>query len=74
MIRNEYGAVQQHLEPQHIRDILIPIPDDWNSVASIVEKTKKAVELKEQLEVASKEMDISIADLMKELMKEIKEE
>lgn len=28
MIKNEYGAVQQHLEPIHIRDIIIPIPDD----------------------------------------------
>jgi len=74
MIRNEYGAVQQHLEPQHIRDILIPIPDDWKSVADVVAKTKEAVELKEQLEDASKQMDISIASLIKELIEENKEE
>jgi type I restriction enzyme M protein len=67
MIRNEYGAVQQHLEPQHIRDILIPIPDDWNAVNELVEKTKLSVELKEQLEEASFGVDNSVADLIKEL-------
>ena len=53
MIRNEYGAVQQHLEPQHIKDILIPIPDDWNNVKDVVERTKHYFETKEELERAN---------------------
>ncbi|MCY4449837.1 MAG: N-6 DNA methylase [Chloroflexi bacterium] len=28
MLRNEYGTVQQHLEPRHVRDIVVPVPED----------------------------------------------
>lgn len=50
MIRNEYGAVQQHLEPNNIKDILIPVPDDWNSVKGIIEYSKETIRIKEDLE------------------------
>ncbi len=50
MLRNEYGAVQQHLEPNHVADILIPVPDDWDLVKDKVEHTKKLVATKEELE------------------------
>jgi type I restriction enzyme M protein len=50
MIRNEYGAVQQHLEPNHVRDILIPVPEDWNEAKEIISNSKKTIDLKENLE------------------------
>jgi type I restriction enzyme M protein len=67
MIRNEYGAVQQHLEPNHIKDILIPIPDDLTIVNKIVESSKKQVEAKELLERMNEDNDQKIYDLLKEL-------
>ncbi|MFC6998792.1 N-6 DNA methylase, partial [Rufibacter roseus] len=57
MIRNEYGAVQQHLEPNHIRDILIPVPENWEVVEGIIENSKKAVSIKEQSEEINDERE-----------------
>lgn len=34
---NEYGSVQQHLEPNHIRDILIPLPNKPSTIKELVE-------------------------------------
>ncbi|MCL6481796.1 MAG: N-6 DNA methylase [Firmicutes bacterium] len=45
--RNEYGSIQQHLEPAHVREVLIPIPDDIEVVRDIIDKSKKALEAKE---------------------------
>src|ERR1019366_2873945 len=28
MMLNEYGSVQQHLEPEHLADLAVPVPDD----------------------------------------------
>jgi preprotein translocase subunit YajC len=50
MIRNEYGAVQQHLEPQHIANIIIPVPKKWNEVKAIVNKMREIIDMKEKLE------------------------
>ncbi|MDH6180088.1 type I restriction enzyme M protein [Microbacteriaceae bacterium SG_E_30_P1] len=44
---NEYGAVQQHLEPEHVRDLLIPVPTDWRSVVDVVTSAKKFFASKE---------------------------
>jgi type I restriction enzyme M protein len=70
MLRNEYGSVQQHLEPNHVSDILIPVPSDWNTVAPILQKTKRALALKESLEeltaTVSKDLDCQLAGLTKE--------
>jgi len=67
MIRNEYGAVQQHLEPNHIKDILIPIPNELSLANDIVESSKKILEAKELLERNNEENDYSISELLKEL-------
>ena len=29
MMLDEYGSVQQHLQPRHIQEMIIPVPDDW---------------------------------------------
>ncbi len=36
MLLDEYGSVQQHLQPRHIQEMLIPIPEDWECVSDIV--------------------------------------
>jgi restriction endonuclease S subunit len=67
MVRNEYGAVQQHLEPNHISDILIPIPDSWDEVKSIVEASQRLVATKEILDDFNKESDDKIQLLLSDL-------
>jgi hypothetical protein len=70
MLRNEYGSVQQHLEPNHVSDILIPVPSDWSTVAPIIQKSKQALALKESLEeltaTVSKDLDGQLEGLTKE--------
>lgn len=36
MLLDEYGSVQQHLQPCHIQEMLIPIPDDWKQVQNLI--------------------------------------
>jgi type I restriction enzyme M protein len=43
MKRNEYGTIQQHLEPRHVRDIVIPIPDDRTAVERIARELQESV-------------------------------
>lgn len=56
MRRNEYGTIQQHLEPRHIRDLIVPIPDDRSILDQIAKSLRESVELKHrsfELEIAS---------------------
>ncbi len=50
MLRNEYGAVQQHLEPDHIRNMLVPIPDDPERLAHFSASVAQSIATREQLE------------------------
>lgn len=47
MLINEYGSVQQHLEPSHVRDLIIPIPDDWADAAEMVAAGRAFIASKE---------------------------
>ena len=47
MLMNEYGSIQQHLEPSHVRDMLIPVPQDWSDVSDLIEKGKQFILAKE---------------------------
>lgn len=49
IMRNEYGAIQQHLEPEHVRAILIPIPTDQSQLKKIADQRRKMFEAKEAL-------------------------
>lgn len=51
MKKNEYGAIQQHLEPVHIKDILIPIPDNLDEIESIINSTRNYLKKREEMEV-----------------------
>lgn len=66
MILNEYGSVQQHLEPHHISNIIIAIPTDAVALNSLVEKTKRTILLREALEESQIEMQRSIISLFTE--------
>ncbi|MFZ2288928.1 MAG: N-6 DNA methylase [Halopseudomonas yangmingensis] len=47
MLMNEYGSVQQHLEPGHVRDLVVPVPDNWNDATELVESGRAFIEAKE---------------------------
>ena len=49
MLRNEYGSIQQHLEPHHVANLLVPIPDDWDMVAASLRATKALIMAKEEV-------------------------
>lgn len=69
MLRNEYGAVQQHLEPIHIADMIIPVPNNWNSTKDLVQMIKIQFEMKELLESGAKTLEDMTSDLMLNLIK-----
>lgn len=69
MLRNEYGSVQQHLEPIHISNILIPVPDNWDDVSTIVESARQQIKIKEQMEIAVDDLDSNTDNLIKNLTK-----
>lgn len=48
MMRNEYGSIQQHLEPAHVKDIIIPVPDDWSSVSALQSQGQDFIRVKEE--------------------------
>lgn len=66
MILNEYGSVQQHLEPHHISNIIIAIPTDSAAFSQVVEKTRNTILLREKLEQSQSEMQNSVIDLFSE--------
>ena len=53
---NEYGSVQQHLEPTHLRDLLVPIPLDWSTVADPITSAEAFFASKERQDRAMKAM------------------
>lgn len=68
MLRNEYGSIQQHLEPSHVKDLIIPVPDDWDRVADIVEQGRSFIKVKEQsdrtlAQVRSSGFDATVSEL-----------
>lgn len=36
MLLDEYGSVQQHLQPRHIQQMIVPIPEDWNLAKDMI--------------------------------------
>jgi type I restriction-modification system DNA methylase subunit len=48
LLRNEYGTVQQHLEPGHVADLLLPLPDDEEGRKNLMNVVKKALAAREK--------------------------
>ena len=63
LLMNEYGAVQQHLEPSHVADLLVPVPDDWNTVEPIVAAALEFFASKEQAENSNEIMSRAAAEI-----------
>lgn len=47
MKKNEYGSIQQHLEPAHMREILVPVPTDASVLSGLADEVLTAVKAKE---------------------------
>jgi type I restriction enzyme M protein len=54
MLLDEYGSVQQHLQPRHIQQLIVPVPDNWDMVSGIVEAGKKFISAMEAMSKADK--------------------
>lgn len=59
MLLDEYGSVQQHLQPRHIQEMLIPVPDDWEQVQELIDVGNSFIA---SMEAMSKS-DLSIREL-----------
>ena len=64
MLRNEYGTVQQHLEPPHVADIQLPLPDDKIKLAALMETVTTALEAHERSIEMALRADTQIIDLL----------
>ena len=67
MLRNEYGAVQQHLEAHHIANIRLPIPDNWEDVEPIIEHIASYVDAREVAEAGAINAESAWEALMEDL-------
>jgi len=47
LLRNEYGTVQQHLEPMHVADLQLPLPDEKRELKKIMVAVTAALEARE---------------------------
>jgi len=64
MKKNEYGSIQQHLEPEDIRKILIPIPDNLDQLNDFIRKARIAIRLQEHAFEADEELQQNLNDLL----------
>lgn len=56
MLLDEYGSVQQHLQPRHIQEMLIPVPDDWNLAQNMINAGNKFIKAMEAMSKADIEV------------------
>ena len=56
MLLDEYGSVQQHLQPRHIQEMLIPVPDDWSLAQNMIDAGNKFIEAMESMPKADYEL------------------
>ena len=52
MLLDEYGSVQQHLQPRHIQEMIIPVPDDWSKAQDIINAGLSLIAAMESLSLA----------------------
>lgn len=51
---DEFGSVQQHLQPRHIWGL--PVPDSWEQVSTIIEAGKRMMAAMEQTSLADESL------------------
>lgn len=49
---DEFGSVQQHLQPRHIWGLTVPVPDSWEQVRPIISAGKAMMSALEQTAAA----------------------
>ena len=54
MLLDEYGSVQQHLQPRHIQEMIVPVPDNWDLASDMINSGKKLIDAMENLSEADK--------------------
>ena len=54
MLLDEYGSVQQHLQPRHIQEMIVPVPDNWELARDMINSGKKLIDAMENLSEADK--------------------
>jgi hypothetical protein len=64
LLRNEYGTVQQHLEPPHVADLQVPLPDDRAKLDEILETVRAALEAHERSIEMEARADTQIVNLL----------
>lgn len=52
MLLDEYGSVQQHLQPRHIHQMLIPVPNDWKYAKQMIEAGNGLIQAMEMMSIA----------------------
>ena len=52
MLLDEYGSVQQHLQPRHIQEMIIPVPDDWSLAKDMINAGNKFIQAMESMSLA----------------------
>lgn len=52
MLLDEYGSVQQHLQPRHIQEMLVPVPEDWDNASAILKAGNSLIKAMEVLSKA----------------------
>ena len=67
MLLDEYGSVQQHLQPRHIQEMLIPVPDDWSSVQATIDAGNMFMRAMEDMSLADKEIRLKGFDCLMDL-------
>lgn len=52
MLLDEYGSVQQHLQPRHIQEMIVPVPDDWSLAQGMIDAGNKFIQAMETMSKA----------------------
>ena len=49
LVSYEYGSVQQHLQPRHIQEMIVPVPDNWKSAQGMINAGRKFIAAMEKM-------------------------
>ena len=64
MLLDEYGSVQQHLQPRHIQEMLIPVPDNWEYAHDLIRAGQNLIQAMDSLAQADDNLRLFGFDLL----------
>jgi type I restriction enzyme M protein len=64
LLRNVYGTNQDHIEPDDVKDVHIPIPRDLSTLEAISKKVRDSVEFRERAVLHEVEAEYELSRLM----------